>query len=100
MSAHYIVSVSEEPIDPEPSGSEFTVTELMFDGTNNELTLTWNSTNDATYVVEVSTDLVTWVEGVRGIDSVGATTSITENITAFLPADATDAYARVKVSEE
>jgi hypothetical protein len=99
VALHYEASITEGgPVIP-GGGSEFAVTEIMFDAVSKDLTLTWNSTANATYVVEISTDLETWLEAIDSIASAGESTSIAENIGAFLPADATQAYVRVKVPQ-
>ena len=99
IAVHYTASVTEAPVDPGPGdGREFAVTEASFDVVGKEVNLTWNSTEGTVYIIETSTDLENWREAIKDIASGGEVTSIGEPIGAFLPADATRAFVRVKIS--
>jgi len=74
----------------------FVVTEISFDAATRTVNLQWKSSPGATYALEISTNLQIWSEVEDSIESGGSETSLEVDLSDFLPADATEAYVRLR----
>ena len=88
---HGIQIISSEPATP------LVITDIQYDQANNMVTLTWNSTPNTIYAIDISTDLQSWPGDVDdSVMSDGETTTRTFSG----PAKGTErVFYRVRVAE-
>ena len=72
---------------------DLVITALNFGPADGQVTITFDSVSNATYIVERSTDLITWDELTDNLNSDGETTTFTD---LSLPAGTAKAFYRVR----
>ena len=88
---------------PLPGGGGIAVTEFAYDPVLETASITWDSVDQAKYLVEISTDLQTWAEATDDATVAGSSTTVEIVIPDLsLPADpgSTRVYFRIRLADQ